>query len=34
MTYFYATLAVLCFISCAGRLHSQYLDRQEAKWRG
>ena len=31
MMYLYATLAVLCFICCAGRVHSLYLDHLERK---
>jgi hypothetical protein len=34
MTYVYIIASILCFICAAGRLHSQHLDRLEAKWRG
>jgi len=34
MTWVYVGIAVLCVVCACGRLHSQHLDRLEAKWRG
>jgi|GraSoiStandDraft_47_1057283.scaffolds.fasta_scaffold115948_3 hypothetical protein len=33
MTYVYAIASILCFVCAFGRMHSQYLDRLEQRWK-
>ena len=32
MFWLFAVLSSICFVAAAGRVHSQYLDTQEARW--